>query len=496
MDQSEQKPRRVAFIAATANISVASMRYRAAYPALALEERGWRAEIVVRPETLAGRVRDYDALVVVKHLGPPTLPILSEAEDCGVPAILDLCDDILNTDYRSAQHSLNRMLFAAASGKFLRIVTTGETLSEELARHGAPRGLLREIPDCMETPAQLAKARVFVEAQHPPKDKPGAAREAPLSAAQPALAVKGPIVVWFGNHGGAHSDFGLLTLLRIARELKNACQREPFTLVVISNDREKYEAFIPAIGAPSVYVPWSHDIQNAILERSAAFVMPVGEDGFSRSKSSNRALLALERGVPVVAESLPSLAPLRSAISLDEIEEGLVRYLTDRSAAMRDVARGREIMEARFSLAVIGQAWARLIEEAIEERKTPARETRNANAKLLVLIDAPERVASAIAAVDEGRRAGLETAVVVFEDAARASAEALIERRIAPTMMTKEDLAAPDFRWLRSADALILPRMEPPFSPPAAYLDSLARSAGMPVFQDAATASLRLGETP
>ena len=110
-------------------------------------------------------------------------------------------------------------------------------------------------------------------------------RDAPMPSAddatlESALQIKGDTVVWFGNHGGSNSDFGMLTLLNIADELHRAHQATPFTLVIVSNNAAKYRLFIEPLPVPSVYVPWTLDGCRRLLEQSSACIMPVGTDVF------------------------------------------------------------------------------------------------------------------------------------------------------------------------------------------------------------------------
>uniref|UniRef100_UPI003AF864A1 glycosyltransferase n=1 Tax=Rheinheimera sp. TaxID=1869214 RepID=UPI003AF864A1 len=484
--------KKAAFLTATLDFDVASVRYRAIYPALALERAGWLCELHPGPRTLRGRIEDFDVLIVVKLLDGGVVDVVAEAMDTDVPVVLDLCDDLLSRDYRSRLHSLHRLTMEAIGPDISRIVTTGPYLSRLLHARGIDPALMRIAPDCVETDADVVAAKTFAKTRAAPEAtltaaaisaavgarrlqknvlraagraygavrhplravktlramaderRAGGRPESGMARAEEsgeaALSLVGKSVIWFGNHGGPHSDFGVLTLLRIARELRAAHARAPFTLVVVSNDVEKFRLFIPAIGVPSIFVKWTHEMQARLLERASACVMPVGEDAFSQSKSSNRALLALQKGVPVVAQSLESLEPLKDCISIDDVEEGLVRALTDPQAVRADIERGRKIIEERFSLRAVGETWAAILEDAIAQAPKRHLLTRSSPEKLLVLIALLQDIDIAFPVIDEARKRGLEVAVIadLAPDRAKQACRAVgwDDARIAATRFT------------------------------------------------------------
>jgi hypothetical protein len=49
-------------------------------------------------------------------------------------------------------------------------------------------------------------------------------------------------VIWFGRHGSFHSDFGMGLLRPVIEELERAHRDRPIELVVISNNRVRFDA--------------------------------------------------------------------------------------------------------------------------------------------------------------------------------------------------------------------------------------------------------------
>jgi hypothetical protein len=518
----EAGPRAVAWLVTAPRIDIASIRYRAIYPAAGLEKSGWSSILVSRPEDLKPHFADLAALVIVKRLDVGILPAVSQANDLGIPVILDLCDDILQIDYRSDQHELFRMVFDAIAPRLAKLVVTGHVLRRRFIQYGFPEEKIHVIPDCIENEGvtALAKrfmARVapdnigvepappatqafdpaaptpvhkksivhrilsairrprrsalslrrtyrFIRYGEPPVVSSGSAppeKVAAKSNLESALEIKGRMVIWFGNHGGPHSDFGMLTLLRVAKALKSAHAQAPFTLVVVSDHYDKWKTFVQPLGIPSVYVSWTQDGCQQLLEKAWVFVMPVGEDEFSQSKSANRVLLATELGIPTVSQPLDSLGPLAGQVAAEDFQKKLVYCLTNRSKAREQVMHERVAAHAVFGLPVIVREWIEVLTNAKAYAKARDRYgVSSTPQKLLVMINLVQDAALALPIIDEARRRGLETGVVVSHEAMNNNPRLLgylAEREIAPTYLTQSDFRSRDFRWLRGATALLCP---------------------------------------
>ncbi|MBA4226658.1 MAG: hypothetical protein C0456_08495 [Hyphomonas sp.] len=504
--------RRIAWICSSVDFGVASIRYRLVYPAAFLNKQGWETIVTSSPDSLIKHLPELDAIVIVKRLDPAIIRIVSEANDAGVPVILDLCDDVLAQDYRATGHEMFRIVFDAIAPRVSALVTTGSYLKRRFEAYGFKAPILI-IPDCVETPAlaelgknflnrtvkpstrQAAAAsaakrklksardflyRLYKAFRHPRRSMldlrkafrtvihgDGSAKALDIEAAKndpyflEALNDRRRSLIWFGNHGGPHSDFGMATLLRIAPELREAYRRSPFVLIVVSNDQEKWKHLIEPIGVPTRFVPWSHEGTQILLKRARAFIMPTGNDSFSLSKSANRVTLALEQNTPVIAEPLESLEWMESGVYQSGIAEAIVTCLEDRETALRAAQTLRTSAHQHFPINRITQLW----EEAFDTVQPYVRprgqygelELRE---NLLVLINNATDRPIAMAVLDAARRSGIETGVIVSREACFRNPqliEDLIARRISPTFIQRRDTRRTDFRWLRNASALFCP---------------------------------------
>lgn len=524
----------VAWLGNSLDMNIASVRYRLVYPAAMLEKNGWTCKIFDSPKELSKSIENFDALVIVKRLDPSIIQLICDANDNQIPVVLDLCDDVLDQDYRAKSHEMFRVVFDAIASRISAIVTTGEYLKKRFEKYGFS-GPIIVIPDCIENEkvralgnsffARKVKKDIQVRGVIPslasvkaplirlyrviryprrtmrnlrkavhelrygaPEDR-NSNTKALMSDPDfvAALETRGRIVVWFGNHGGPHSDFGLLTLLRVTNELRSVHQTVPFTLVVVSNHREKWNDLIRPIGIPTRYVHWSSEGTNKLLERAHAFIMPTGEDSFSLGKSANRVLLALEHRTPAVAESLESLDWMAVNQSGFSIENALISALSDRAGARATAISQRTLAYKLFNLGGLTDLWSDTLNRVSTYEKRRDRYGEGAaNEKLLVCINNPTDHAMAMAVVDEATNRGVEVGVVVTPQACLRNprlAEDLGLRRISPTYLQRKDTRRKDYRWLRNATMLFCPsESSHPAHQLSHWLTKLANEAGVRTF--------------
>ncbi len=188
----------------------------------------------------------------------------------------------------------------------------------------------------------------------------------------PPAAQHAHCITWFGNHGAEYARFGMLDLLEIRGALEAISQEFDVELVVISNNRAKYDEHIRPLCIPSRYVEWSPHEVESWLNRSHVVVLPNTLDAFSICKSANRTVLAVSHGVPVVATSTPALAPLASHVHLGDTLQGLRRYLNDPEKGRADARAAYALAQTLFGQEATAAAWMSVL---LQPRKVNALDT-------------------------------------------------------------------------------------------------------------------------
>lgn len=389
---------------------------------LALESVGTNNRMFV--SGLESNLDGLDSLVIVKSFTEDDLYLAQQAANRGIRVVFDLCDNIFIDTYGGRAGKVSPLqIFNAIAAHADTIVVTTEPLAD-IVRQRVPNAKVTVIPDGIETPdlvkamgSLLRLAQAFEKRQRVRvlrrkvrnvllrlrEEGPGLAvrlawrmanrgqRElrkhwkrwlarqtgtSVIAAPTPSSVSSLPAVaalesapqyaksiLWFGNHGAPHASFGMLDLLEIRNALEEVAQEVDVELVVISNHRGKYEEYIRPLHIPSRYLDWSPRVVDQWLDKADVVVVPNTLDPFSLCKSANRSVLAVSRGVPVVATPTPALDALAPHIHTGDALTGLRRYLGDREVGRRDALAAYAQAQAAFGQVAIGQAWQKVLSQ-------------------------------------------------------------------------------------------------------------------------------------
>jgi glycosyltransferase involved in cell wall biosynthesis len=358
-------PMRIAWIVQDVDPTIASFRYRCLIPAWALRQIGHDSAIFAneQPDPTA-----FDALIVVKQAGQRFQNVARAFRARGKPVFLDLCDNIFIPGYAQRR---GPELSAETAGELAHdadgLVTTTRPLERVARRHLGEDFATWVVPDAAITPDayQAISAWLPRSVATPPQSGFSPGRELHDGTTFGVesdwqvehLPEDTARVIWFGRHGSFHSQFGMDLLKPVIEELEHAHRDRPIELVVISNNRVRFDALTHGAKIFTRYEAWSNERVFFELSRADLFVMPSGTDPFAICKSANRAVLALANKVPVVASYLESLEPLREVMMIDDWRAGIEAYLFDRGIALEHLARAEPILVEQFSIEAIGRQW-------------------------------------------------------------------------------------------------------------------------------------------
>ena len=338
------------FLVADRSLRLASVRYRALLPAVALAD----ARVPVRCATAREPLPEGPAVVhSIKPLSRRDAEWTERAGDAGLPLVVDLCDNVFVDGYGGAGQEYGDR-FAALARRAAAISVPTQALAARVVAHCAiDAERVQVVPDVAETPALLARERALVpeapRAGLRARWLAGVARRRRARALE-AAAPRASRVLWFGNHGAPYASYGLTDLLLFADALRAVARERPILLVVVSNNAELYAQIAPALGVPTHYIDWSEDVVDELLCESDACIVPNSGDAFSSTKSPNRALKALAAGVPVVATPTESYGALADAVWTGDPAEGLARLLEDDAFRARQLRNAAAVIRAHYSI--------------------------------------------------------------------------------------------------------------------------------------------------
>lgn len=435
---------------------LASVRYRAILPLVALEKVGIRSCII--PAVTDVDLKDFDAIIIVKSFSPDDLYLAQQAKLKNIPVFFDLCDNVFIDAYKGKQTVTPAEMFMTISPYLAGVTVTTSPLKSVLERILPKTIPVFVVPDGIETKRDVERAKKILKAavnaeikknirsmlvnftsnslsgfiasgqkvsiakyhiksniknylkpltwikksyavyDHARSTVTGRPRKAGKSfslfsadtfqSGNPIKKTAVPKnikrVLWFGNHGAKYAQFGILDLLSIRTALEKLNKETPIELIVVSNNREKFLKYISRFDCITRYIEWSADVVDAMLDIVDAVVVPNSKDDFSICKSSNRTVMSINAGVPVVADMTPALEELREAIYADDFYNGLKKCFTDYKNVKSKIALGKEIIKESYGKPAIANAFLNAFKSV--EMASTLRVPKNAVLILLHLI--------------------------------------------------------------------------------------------------------------
>jgi glycosyltransferase involved in cell wall biosynthesis len=377
-------------------LKIASARIRCLLPALSLERVGFKSVMIEKNESV-DLFNNVSALIFVKSFSKHDHQLALRAYQQGTPIVLDLCDNIFLDEYVSDQVSCFKKMAELASV----IVTTTDDLSRLIRQQNIQTEVI-VIPDQIEDEKNIHsviglikewrrrrfdllknKALEFTRVYFNKATRLKNYRHAfalisrriswllRVIKSKCLIITRGTevtydhsskkVIIWFGNHGAPYSSFGYVSLCSIQQQLEAIDKMIPIKLVVVSNSKARFDELISRFNIETEYKKWSlFTIFNEIRSADVC-VLPILKDAFSSCKSSNRALLALSLGKPVVTSSTSSMSVLSEFMELDNFYQGTLNYLTDNEYVNQHVNNAKKAIFDAYGPDVIRNKWSELL---------------------------------------------------------------------------------------------------------------------------------------
>jgi hypothetical protein len=318
----------VRWVPGTASDAVASARLRAYRPAAALRTAGW--DSAVARDRWPVRA---DIVVFQKAYEKHHVRSAQRLRRRGTLVVLDLCDNHLF--HESAGDP-------ALSGRAARLRTMID--AAHIVTVSTPE---------LATLVDHREVHVVDDALEPTR---------PIRLPAPGIAAR---LVWFGNAGSEREGYGLRDLATIVPVLESLARDIPFHLTVVSNSREAYERHVGAARFSVGYRPWTVDGREEALTSADVALIPATLNDFTRCKTSNRVVTALQSGLAVVASRVPSYQEFGGCIRFDDWAANIATYLLDGQRRAADVIAGQQYIAERFPPEHLERQWTAALMSAV-----------------------------------------------------------------------------------------------------------------------------------
>jgi hypothetical protein len=329
------KRARIGWKPASYDRMVASSRLRTFLPCEHLRRAGWDTAVVP-----PGGEGTYDCVVFQKAYANDDLALVERLKSRGVKTVFDLCDDHFynprgHPKLAERAQRLERMLHAVDA-----VSAAPSTLADLVA--GPPTFV---VDDALEVPPRGVMAHAWQSGDRVLRRvRPGRTR-----------------LVWFGNSGSLDPPFGLVHLAPLLPALERLNRGMPLELTVMSNSRPLFDRYVGGATFPTHYVRWRH---SSFARRFACHdicVIPVEQNPFTVAKTSNRLVLSLMLGVPVVASPIPSYEEFSAWVLFDNWEENLLAYARYPGLGQGHVGGAQEYIARTYTPQRVVDQWGRVL---------------------------------------------------------------------------------------------------------------------------------------
>ena len=325
--------------------TIASARYRALLPARYLVASGWPCETYA-PEHDA----QYRLIIFQKVYDEETVRQVERLKARGAKTVFDLCDNLFHSELddpaavarRTAQ--LKRMIGAVDA------VTVSTPALRDAVREATGRDEAVVIDDAIEEPRLNPLARAYYRVR------------GGLGAARP----EGFRVVWYGIAGRTNPRFGMIDVTKVLPALSALHKDVPLSLSVISNSPALFDEYTRGADIPVRYHEWGPSSFPYVFEPHDVCVLPVSPNPLTLCKTSNRLLLSLMLGVPVVADRIPSYEEFGAFVRFADWERNLRAYALDAELRRRHVADARHYIRSNYNKERTVAQWSALFKALLD----------------------------------------------------------------------------------------------------------------------------------
>ena len=310
------------------NPQVASARYRALLPCRHLRAAGWPCE-VYEPS----RAAQYRLVIFQKVYDEETVRQVERLKARGAKTAFDLCDNLFHYDLDDPPAAARRTEQLKRMIDAVDAVTVSTAALRDAVREATGRDDAFVIDDAVEVPRLNPLARGYYR----------------LRGGLGPRGAESFRVVWYGIAGRANPRFGMIDLQKVLPALSALHGDVPLSLTVISNSAEMFREYTRGADFPVRYREWGRRSFPYHFEPHDVCVLPVSPNPLTLCKTSNRLLLSLMLGVPVVADRIPSYEEFAPFVRFGDWEQNLRAYALDPDSRRRSVGEAREYIKTNYN---------------------------------------------------------------------------------------------------------------------------------------------------
>ena len=356
------------------NFNVASSRLRSFLPCKILKSAGWDCEIY-NPK----HQNNYQLVIFQKAYDPPDLILAEKLKNQGTKIILDLCDNHFYNPYQipefvAKEKRLRKMIELA------NLVTVATPALGKLI-HGKANLVIDDVVDPFpETLQGKIRSKIASWKNNQQyrfnvlqKSFSDAISPSPLPFT-PTSARSSFKVVWFGSSqlakiysqsGIKDAPAGLDSIKKVLPALEKINQEIPVQLTIISNSQKRFRQATKNTNFSCIYYEWNLATFPFLMQQQDVCIIPIEFNNFSICKTSNRLITALNQGVAVVADKIPSYEEFGEFVLFADWENGLGSYADNPALRAQHVHRGKEYIIGKYTQDRVVEQWSNAFKQVL-----------------------------------------------------------------------------------------------------------------------------------
>lgn len=322
------------------NFNVASSRLRSFLPCKLLKYAGWDCEIY-NPK----HQKNYQLVIFQKAYDPPDIILAEKLKNQGTKIILDLCDNHFYNPYQIPE-------FVAKEKRLRKMIELADLVTvatPELGKliNGQETFVIDDVVDPFPKTWQGRIRSKIVPWRNSNQDK-----------------FK---VVWFGSSqlakiyaqsGIKDAPAGLDSIKKVLPALEKINQEIPVQLTIISNSPQRFRQTTKHANFPCIYYEWNLATFPFLMQPQDVCILPIEFNKFSICKTSNRLITALNQGVAVVADKIPSYEEFGEFVLYADWENSLRSYADNSALRAQHVHQGKEYITRKYTQDRVVEQWS------------------------------------------------------------------------------------------------------------------------------------------
>ncbi|WP_288239807.1 glycosyltransferase [uncultured Prochlorococcus sp.] len=332
----ELSNKRIKWLISDLDMSIASVRLRCFHFARVLEEdfniRSFFYNDLIKLER---SLISGDILVIIKSLDFSINKIVLKSYSIGIPVILDICDNLIDSCYKQNAYSYLKNNLLSLIKFISLIIVPNNTLKEIILKNvenNENKINIFTIPDPAES-----EDDVFLTCEYLIKKESKLIKNFPNYNRQ-KISYK-PItkerrtskILWFGNSFSDTSNMGFVSMIPHLKMLKKmqGAMKPKFMLTICSNLKADI-SFLDLYDIKYELVDWTLENIFYQLSTSSCSLITTGNDQRCFTKSNNRILKSLINGCPPMVFNCYNHADLKDYYT-SGLKKGIQDYLESKN---------------------------------------------------------------------------------------------------------------------------------------------------------------------